>query len=91
MGPLDALWHLLNFFVRPAGLGALAAGAAKLVWRRELAAVAWHRMARDAALASAAVLVAGLVLGGRDGLIATYAAMVLACAATLWWRGFVRR
>ena len=32
--------------------------------------------------------VAGLVLFGRDGKMATYAGMVCACALTLWWRGF---
>ncbi len=41
-----------------------------------------------AALAGAAVTLAGLVVFGRDGRMATYAAMVLACAFTLWWRGF---
>ena len=33
----------------------------------------------------------GLVLGGRDGRMATYGAMVAVAALTLWWRGFVRR
>ena len=75
-----------SFFV--ATLILLAAGAAKLLWRRELAAVPWPRLARDAALASALVLVAGLVFFGTDGKMATYAAMVAVCAATLWWRGF---
>ena len=28
---------------------------------------------------------------GRDGKMATYGAMVLACATSLWWTGFVRR
>jgi hypothetical protein len=31
---------------------------------------------------------AGLAWFGRDGKMATYAGMVLACALTLWWRGF---
>ncbi len=88
MGPLDALWHLLNFVFPGVLLGLLSAAGAKLLWRRELAAVPWKRLARDAALASVAVLVAGLVLFRQDGRMATYAAMVLACAITLWWRGF---
>ncbi|MFY9511517.1 MAG: hypothetical protein WAQ05_11155 [Rubrivivax sp.] len=91
MGPLDALWHLLNFVLPGLALGALAAAGAKLLWRRELAAVAWKRLARDAAIANTLVLVAGLVITRHDGRMATYAAMVLACAVTLWWRGFVRR
>ena len=88
MGPLDAINHLLNLFLPAVALGALAAALAKLLWRRELAAVPWRRLAVPAAGASAAVVLAGLVVFGRDGRMAMYAAMVAACAFTLWWRGF---
>ena len=88
MGPLDALWHVMNFVLPGIALGLLSAAGAKLLWRRELAAVAWQRLARDAAIACVLVLVAGLALFRHDGRMATYAAMVLACAITLWWRGF---
>jgi hypothetical protein len=90
MSPLDGFWHLANLFAVPVLAGLLAAGAAKLVWRRALAHVAWRRLARDAALAGSLVTVAGLVIAGRDGRMATYGAMILACAVTLWWRGFRR-
>ena len=88
MGPLDALMHLGNLFLPGLALGALAAALAKLLWRKELAPVSFKRLALPAALAAAAVTLAGLVVFGRDGKIATYAGMVLACALTLWWRGF---
>jgi hypothetical protein len=88
MGPIDAFWHLSNLFLPALLLGALAAAGAKLLWRRELAGVAWRRLAAPAAGAAAAVVVLGLVVFGRDGRMATYAGMVLACAAALWWRGF---
>jgi hypothetical protein len=88
MGPLDAFWHLANLFVPALGLGALAAGLAKLVWRRELRAVAWALLAGPACGACAAVAAAGLVVLGHDGRMATYLAMVVVCAITLWWRGF---
>ena len=88
MGPLDALWHIANFFTPALALGALAAALAKLVWRRELGPVSWRRLALPAGLASAAVTVAGLVVFGHVGRMATYGAMVAACALTLWWRGF---
>lgn len=91
MGPLDALWHLGNLFVPALALAGLAAGLAKLVWRHDLAAVGWRRLAAAAALANAVVVLAGLVAFGRDGRMATYGAMVAGCALTLWWRGFVRR
>ena len=88
MGPLDALWHVGNLFLPALALGALAAALAKLVWRRDLAGVAWQRLAGPACAACAAVLLAGLALWGRDGKMATYAAMVAVCALTLWWQGF---
>jgi hypothetical protein len=88
MGPLDAFWHVSNLFVTALGLGALAAALAKLIWRRELAPVAYKRLAGPACAACAAVVLVGLVAFGRDGKMATYAAMVAACAFTLWWQGF---
>lgn len=88
MGPLDAAGHLVNLFLPALMLGALTAALAKLLWRRELAGVAWRRLAMAAALAAAVVVVLGLVVFGRDGRMATYAGMVLATAGALWWRGF---
>jgi multidrug transporter EmrE-like cation transporter len=88
MGPLDALWHLGNFFVPALALAALTAAAAKLLWRRALAGVAWRRLAVWAAAGNAATVLAGLAVFGRDGKMATYGAMVLVCAITLWWLGF---
>ena len=88
MGPLDALWHVMNLFLLPLALGAAASACTKLLWRRELSAVPWRRLAVPACAACALVVLAGLVVFGRDGKMATYAAMVTACALTLWWRGF---
>jgi hypothetical protein len=88
MGPLDALWHLLNLLLPAAGLGLIAASLAKLLWRAALAQVAWRRLAGWASAAAGLALLAGLVLTGRDGRMATYAAMVLCSALALWWAGF---
>ncbi len=88
MEPLQALWQLTNLLLPAILLGGVAAALAKLTWRRELARAAWWRLARDASLVCALVLVAGLVITGHDGRMATYAAMVTACAVTLWWRSF---
>jgi hypothetical protein len=88
VGPLDAFGHVLNLFLTALLLGALAAALAKAAWRRELAGLAWHRLASPACAAAAAVALAGLIAFGRDGRMATYAAMVAACAITLWWQGF---
>ena len=91
MGPIDAFWHLLNFFGPALGLGLITPLFAKLLWRRALKSVAWTRLALWATLACAAVAVAGLVVFGHDGKMATYAAMVGVCALALWWAGFVSR
>ena len=88
MGPLDALLHVINLFMPAVLLAGLSAAGAKLLWRRELAAVSWTRLAGPAAAVSAAVTVVGLVWSGRDGRMATYGAMIVACAVTLWWQGF---
>ncbi len=88
MGPLDALGHLLNLFMPAAMLAGLSAGLVKVLWRRELKTLTWWRLTAPAAAAGAAVTLAGLVWTGHDGRMTTYAAMVLACALALWWRGF---
>jgi hypothetical protein len=91
MGPLDALWHGLNFFAPALGMAVLAASAAKLLWRHDLAGVSWLRLALWATLTGMVVLVGGLVAFGRDGKMVTYGALVVATAAALWVAGFVRR
>ena len=88
MGPIDALWHLLNFFAPALGVGVVASLMAKLLWRRELKGVSWRRLGGWATACSAAVLLLGLIVFGHDGKMATYGAMVIACAATLRWIGF---
>ena len=88
MGPLDVLWHLGNLFVPALGLGLSAATLTKLLWWRRLATVPWRRLALPACAVCAATVVIGLVVAGRDGRMAMYAAMVAGCALTLWWQGF---
>jgi hypothetical protein len=87
MGPLDAFWHLLNFFPLAVGVGCLGAAAVKLLWQRELAGVAWRRLAAWGSGAGAGALLAGLLLFGRDGRMATYALLVFSVAVALWWTG----
>jgi hypothetical protein len=91
MGPLDALWHLLNFLAPAVGVGALASALAKLFWRRDLRGTRWLALWAWCSAAGLVALVAGLVLSGHDGRMTTYAALVAAMALAIWWRGFVRR
>jgi hypothetical protein len=91
MTPLDALWHLLNFFAPAVGIGVLTAALARLLWRRELAVVGWRALVGWAVGPAALAACVGLAVTGRDGKVWTYAGMVAACALGLWWRGFLRR
>lgn len=86
MEPATALWHLLNLFAVPVGLGLLAPALAKLVWRQALRRASWSGLALPCIAACCIVAVAGVLLTGRDGMMATYGAMVGVTALLLWWR-----
>jgi hypothetical protein len=88
LNPVDAFWHIANFLAPAFVVGYLAAGTAKLLWRHELAGVGWLRLGAWPSAAMAAVSLLGLVVFEHDGKMATYGAMVGACAAALWWVGF---
>jgi hypothetical protein len=85
---LDTFWHLLNFFLPAAVVGAVSAGMVKLLWRRRPNAVALRVLGRWATGASALALTIGLWVFDRDGRLESYALMVAGCAAGLWWAGF---
>jgi hypothetical protein len=91
LGATDAIVHFASLFLPALGLGAISAGLAKLLWRRELGTVPWTRLAAWSAAAAASVLVAGLVVFGHDGVMATYFGMIVASAAALMWAGFGAR
>ena len=88
MDILDAFWHIANLVAPAAGLGAIAAALAKLLWWRALGGVGWWRLAAWGGVAALGASIAGLAVFGRDGKMVTYAAMVVACATALWWAGF---
>jgi hypothetical protein len=90
MSPIDALWHLLGLFLPALATGALAAAAAKALWRAELKGSRWSRLVLWSGGAGSLALLAGLVVLGRDGRMLSYAAMLVAAALALWWAGFVR-
>jgi hypothetical protein len=84
MGPLDLLDHLLNFAVPALFVGVLLALAAKALVRRAPAAPAlWKQMAINV-VGGLGVMLAGLAFFGRDGKMATYAALVVVCATSQW-------
>ena len=85
MHPADALWHLLNFLLPAVGVAGLGAALVKLLWRSELHRVSWKRLAAYAAAPAIVISTAGLWFFGRDGKMATYAALVLASTLGIWW------
>ena len=88
MQPSDAFWHITNFFAPAVVLGAIAAAATKLIWRRELGGVGGLRLWAWASGAAAIASIGGFLVFERDGRMATYVAMVIGCAAALWLAGF---
>jgi hypothetical protein len=88
MGPLDAIFHLVNFLAPALGMALVLPTLVRVVWFRALKSVSWAQMARRIAAVGVGVLVAGVVVLGRDGAMLTYAALVLASAGTVWWTAF---
>jgi hypothetical protein len=91
LGPLDAVWHLLNFLAPALGVGFLTPLMAKLLWRAELRGRSLVNLSLWTSAAGALGLIAALVLFGRDGRMAGYGLMVAAAALSLWWAGFRSR
>ena len=88
MQATDAFWHLMNFCAPAVGIGGFSALLARLVWRGELRQKSLVALWGSASAAAVLASTLGLIVFERDGRMATYAAMVLACAAALWWTGF---
>ena len=84
MGPVAALAHLLNFVAPALGLGLLVTLGAHLFMKKRPLALALSTQLAINIIASGSVLVLGLWLTGRDGKMATYAAMAVACASSQW-------
>jgi hypothetical protein len=84
MNAIAALGHLANFLA-PALVVALMLS---LIPRLRLGKVRWRGFMKDTlwlSLAGFGVLLAGLIWFGRDGKMATYAALVLAQGSMAWY------
>ena len=84
LSPLDAFWHIANLFAPAWVVAALLAGAAKLVWRRELKSLAWRRLALWGAAGGSLAVIAALVLTGHDGKMIGYGLMLLGISLPQW-------
>ena len=91
MNPLDALIHLLNFAAPALALALSLPLLARLATRfsvgKQAASLGWLAQAAINFVAGLAVLAAGLWFFGRDGKMATYAALVLVLTSTQWVMG----
>ena len=84
MGPLDSLNHLLNFLAPAFWMAVAMAVLGRLVLRGRAAGLGRGLQWLLDFGVCALVLLAGLWLTGRDGKMATYAALVLAIASSQW-------
>ncbi len=84
MSFLSLILHLANFVAPALFLALVMPLAARLMFGRGGSRMAWWQQAALQFGAGVAVLVGGLVLQGRDGAMATYAALVLVCATVQW-------
>jgi hypothetical protein len=82
MNLLQLVFHLTGFALPAVAMAVCMPLAGR--WVMGSSAVAWPRRVGLQALVGLLVLLAGLVLQGHDGRMATYAALVLV-AATLEW------
>ena len=85
MGPWNLLIHLANFVLPALALGMVLALLAPIYARKWPSARTLLAQAAINSVAGVLVLVAGLVLFGNDGKMATYGALVLATGTAQWW------
>jgi hypothetical protein len=84
MGPLDLTRHLLSFAAPAFAVALLVALAARLILPANARPASLLRAVLFNALAGLGVLTGGLWYFGRDGKMATYAALVLVVATVQW-------
>ena len=85
MSALDLLIHLLNFAAPAFFVALLLALLSRVALHRRSAAVGFWVQVGVTFAAGLVVLVAGLAWFGRDGRMATYAALVVVCGSAQWW------
>jgi sorbitol-specific phosphotransferase system component IIBC len=84
MDPITTLFHLLNFAAPALALAAGVTLGAHFFMKKRPPALALPAQFTINLIVSAVALVIGLLLLGRDGKMASYAAMALTCATSQW-------
>jgi hypothetical protein len=85
MTVLALIGHLLNWIAPAAGVGVLLWGGLRLWPSARSGRWAARRELLLLIGVGAAVLLAGLIIWGRDAKMLTYAALVLAQGSLVWW------
>lgn len=85
MGPFDLANHLINFVMPALAMGVMMPLVSRMMWRKVAIKRSLKAQMVITTLACLAVLIAGLVILGNDGKVATYTGLVLAAAACQWW------
>lgn len=84
MGPLSVINHLLNFAAPALTVALLLASGVRIFMRKRAVATGVIAQIAINSIVGCAILVAGLMVLGRDGKMLTYAALALGCATTQW-------
>jgi hypothetical protein len=84
MGPLDLANHLANFFLPALAVAALLVAMSRFSKRKMAGTLSWWAQLAIVFVAGAVVMAGGMLLLGPDGKMATYAALVVACATVQW-------
>ena len=87
MGPIDLSIHLLSFAAPAFAVALLVTLLARLILARGPQRIGWGSAFALNFIAGLVTLGAGLWFFGRDGKMATYAAMVLVVATCQWLSG----
>jgi len=85
MGPLDLLYHVLNFIAPALVVGALLAFCAPMFMGNRAQAPVFIAQSAINTVAGVLALGVGLWFFGRDGKMLSYAAMVAAVATSQWF------
>jgi len=83
MSLLDLLNHLVNFVAPALAVGFLCALAGRVFGPKAGVSAWWIQGAVNTG-AGAVALLGGLILSGRDGTMAAYVALMLACGTSQW-------
>jgi hypothetical protein len=84
MGPLDLLNHLANFAAPALWMAVMLSLLARIIMKKVSGTPEFHTQAAINFVVGVTVLGFGLWWFGRDGKMATYAMMALACATSQW-------